>query len=161
MAEMSKKPAENQTENVGKSANEKKPTNLIRVNDSMIADTKQANLKSVTLGIRDPEGNEKVGKIFVSDKQVNPDKKTADLSKSQQKSYVALDRNKDYTFSVKTGKDADGKPVFENSKISGADIIEQNKAYMKERTAQRERNIEASVQEPSQQAETEAEGPVA
>ena len=83
------------------------------------------------------------------------------MSKSQQKSYVALNRDKDYTFSVKTGKDADGKPVFENSKISGADIIDQNKAYLKERTAQRERNIEASVQEPSQQAETEAEGPVA
>ena len=138
-----------------------KPTNLVRVNDSMIHDTKQPGLKAVTLGLRDNEGNQKVGTIFVSEKQINADKKTADLSKSQQKSHVALNRDKDYTFSVKTGKDADGKPVFENSKISGADIIDQNKAYLKERTAQRERNIEASVQEPSQQAETEAEGPVA
>lgn len=156
MAEMSKKPAENQTENVGKSANEKKPTNLIRVNDSMIADTKQANLKSVTLGIRDPEGNEKVGKIFVSDKQVNPDKKTADLSKSQQKSYVALDRNKDYTFSVKGPKGADGKPTYDNIQMSGAAIIDQNKAYMKEKQAQRANQLADGVSKQANEVQREA-----
>lgn len=156
MAEMSKKPAENQTENVGKSANEKKPTNLIRVNDSMIADTKQANLKSVTLGIRDPEGNEKVGKIFVSDKQVNPDKKTADLSKSQQKSYVALDRNKDYTFSVKGPKGADGKPTYDNIQMSGAAIIDQNKAYMKEKQAQRANQLADGVSKQASEVQREA-----
>lgn len=152
MAEMSKKPAEN----VGKSANEKKPTNLIRVNDSMIADTKQANLKSVTLGIRDPEGNEKVGKIFVSDKQVNPDKKTADLSKSQQKSYVALDRNKDYTFSVKGPKGADGKPTYDNIQMSGAAIIDQNKAYMKEKQAQRANQLADGVSKQANEVQREA-----
>lgn len=156
MAEMSKKPAENQTENVGKSANEKKPTNLIRVNDSMIADTKQANLKSVTLGIRDPEGNEKVGKIFVSGKQVNPDKKTADLSKSQQKSYVALDRNKDYTFSVKGPKGADGKPTYDNIQMSGAAIIDQNKAYMKEKQAQRANQLADGVSKQANEVQHEA-----
>ena len=156
MAEMSKKPVENQTENVGKSANEKKPTNLIRVNDSMIADTKQANLKSVTLGIRDPEGNEKVGKIFVSDKQVNPDKKTADLSKSQQKSYVALDRNKDYTFSVKGPKGADGKPTYDNIQMSGAAIIDQNKAYMKEKQAQRANQLADGVSKQANEVQREA-----
>lgn len=155
MAEMSKKPAE-KTENVGKSANEKKPTNLIRVNDSMIADTKQANLKAVTLGIRDPEGNEKVGKIFVSGKQVNPDKKTADLSKSQQKSYVALDRNKDYTFSVKGPKGADGKPTYDNIQMSGAAIIDQNKAYMKEKQAQRANQLADGVSKQANEVQREA-----
>lgn len=137
-----------------------KPTNLVRVNNSMIHNTKKDNIKAVTLGLVDGEGKSQVGTIFVSDKQVNADKRTADLSKGLQKSYVALDRDKDYTFSVKTGKDADGKPVFENSTISGADIIDQNKAYMKARQEQRTQALAASVEEPSQQAETEAEAPL-
>ena len=135
---------------------EKKPTNLLRVNDSMIRDTKQENLKSVTIGLRDAEGNQQVGKIFVSSKQVNPDNNTKDLSKSQQKSYVALDRNKDYTFSVKGPKDADGKPTYQDTKISGADIIEQNKAYMKEKRAQRANQLADSV-DKTQEAEAQQE----
>lgn len=135
---------------------EKKPTNLLRVNDSMIRDTKQENLKSVTIGLRDAEGNQRVGKIFVSSKQVNPDNNTKDLSKSQQKSYVALDRNKDYTFSVKGPKDADGKPTYQDTKISGADIIEQNKAYMKEKRAQRANQLADSV-DKTQEAEAQQE----
>ena len=51
-------------------ANPTKPTNLVRVNDSMIHDTKQQGLKAVTLGLRDNEGNQKVGTIFVSEKQI-------------------------------------------------------------------------------------------
>lgn len=135
---------------------EKKPTNLLRVNDSMIHPTKQENLKAVTIGLRDPEGNQKVGTIFVSDKQVNPDKNTAELSKSQQKSYVALDRDKDYTFSVKGPKDSEGKPTYENTKISGADIIDQNKAYMKEKQAQRVNQLAESV-DKTQEAEAQQE----
>ena len=52
-----------------------KPTNLVRVNDSMIHDTKQPGLKAVTLGLRDNEGNQKVGTIFVSEKQINADRR--------------------------------------------------------------------------------------
>lgn len=135
---------------------EKKPTNLLRVNDSMIHDTKQENLKAVTIGLLDPEGNQKIGTIFVSGKQISADKNTADLSKSQQKSYVALSRETDYTFSVKGPKGADGKPTYENTKISGADIIDQNKAYMKEKQAQRTNQLADSI-DKTQEAEVQQE----
>lgn len=135
---------------------DKKPTNLLRVNDSMIRDTKNENVKSVTIGLRDAEGNQQVGKIFVSGKQINPDSNTKDLSKSQQKSYVALDRDKNYTFSVKGPKDADGKPTYQDTEISGADIIEQNKAYMKEKRAQRTNQLADSV-DKTQEAEVQQE----
>lgn len=148
--------AEVKTQNENNEKKEKKPTNLVRVNDSMIYDTKQAGLKAVTLGLRDNEGNEKIGKIFVSEKQVNADKNTMNLSKGQQKSYVALDRNKDYTFSVKGPKDAEGKTTYENMKISGADIIEQNKAYMKEKSAQRANNLAGVGKEQEVEQEVEA-----
>lgn len=136
---------------------EQKPTNLVRVNDSMIHNTKQQGLKAVTLGLQDADGNKKVGTIFVGEKQVNADKKTAELPKSQQKSYVALDRNKDYTFSVKGPKDAEGKPTYQNEKISGAAIIEQNKAYMKDKAAQRTNALEQSVEKAAPEAEAQAE----
>lgn len=136
---------------------QKKPTNLLRVNDSMIKDTKQDGLKAVTIGLLDADGNKKVGTIFVGAKQVNADKKTTELPKKQQKSYVALDRNKDYTFSVRGPKGEDGKPVYENFKVSGADIIEQNKAYMKDKAAQRTKSLEESVEKaPEAQAEAQA-----
>lgn len=138
-------------------AAQKKPTNLLRVNDSMIKDTRQDGLKAVTIGLMDADGNKKVGTIFVGAKQVNADKKTTELPKKQQKSYVALDRNKDYTFSVRGPKGEDGKPVYENFKVSGADIIEQNKAYMKDKAAQRTKSLEESVEKaPEAQAEAEA-----
>ena len=135
-----------------------KPTNLIRVNDSMIHNTKQDGLKAVTVGLLDADGNKKVGTIFVSDKQVNADKNTTELPKSQQKSYVALSRDKEYTFSVKGPKDAEGKPTYENTKISGADIIAQNKAYMKDKQAQSANQLAESVEKaPEAQEEVQAE----
>lgn len=66
-------------------AGQKKPTNLLRVNDSMIKNTKQDGLKAVTIGLRDADGKEKLGTIFVGNKQVNADKNTTELPKSQQK----------------------------------------------------------------------------
>lgn len=139
-------------------AAQKKPSaaHLLRVNDSMIKDTRQNGLKAVTIGLLDADGNKKVGTIFVGDKQVNADKKTTELPKSQQKSYVALDRSKDYTFSVRGPKDAEGKPTYENSKVSGADIIEQNKAYMRDKAAERTKNLEQSVESPAPEAQAEA-----
>lgn len=148
---MAEKAAEKQSQAV-----QKKPTNLLRVNDSMIKNTKQNGLKAVTVGLRDADGKEKLGTIFVGDKQVNSDKNTTELPKAQQKSYVALDRNKDYTFSVRGPKGEDGKPVYEHSQISGADIIEQNQAYMKNKMAQRTKNLEESV-EKAPEAEAEAQ----
>lgn len=66
-------------------AGQKKPTNLLRVNDSMIKNTKRDGLKAVTIGLRDADGKEKLGTIFVGNKQVNADKNTTELPKSQQK----------------------------------------------------------------------------
>ena len=122
----------------------------------MIKNTKQDGLKAVTIGLRDADGKEKLGTIFVGVKQVNADKNTTELPKSQQKSYVALDRNKDYTFSVRGPKGEDGKPVYTHEKISGADIIEQNQAYMKNKMAQRTKNLEESV-EKAPEAEAQAQ----
>lgn len=126
-------------------AGQKKPTNLLRVNDSMIKRTKQEGMKAVTIGLRDLDGNQKIGTIFVGEKQVNADKNTAHLAKSQQKSYVALDRNRDYTFSMRGEKAADGKPTYVNEKIPAATIIEQNKAYMRHQMEQRAKTLDQSV----------------
>ena len=76
---------------------------------------------------------------------MNADKNTVHLAKSQQKSYVALDLNRDYTFSMRGKKDADGKPTYVNEKISGATIVEQNKAYNRNKTEQRAKNLDQSV----------------
>lgn len=123
----------------------KQSTNLLHVDNSMIKRTTQEGLKAVTIGLRDLDGNQKIGTIFVGEKQVNADKNTVHLAKSQQKSYVALDLNRDYTFSMRGKKDADGKPTYVNEKISGATIVEQNKAYNRNKTEQRAKNLDQSV----------------
>lgn len=137
-------------------AGQKQPTNLLRVNDSMIKRTKQEGLKAVTIGIRDARGQEKVGTIFVGEKQVNADKNTAHLAKPQQKSYVALDRNREYTFSMKGPKDEAGKQTYVNEKISGADIIEQNKIYMRHKMEQRAQTLDQSVKTNEAQEQAQA-----
>ena len=53
-------------------------------------------------------------------------------------------------------KGEDGKPVYTHEKISGADIIEQNQAYMKNKMAQRTKNLEESV-EKAPEAEAQAQ----
>lgn len=131
-------------------------TNLLCVNNSMIKDTKQDGLKAVTIGLRDADGKEKVGTIFVGEKRVNADENTTELPKSKQKSYVVLDYNKDYTFSVREPNSEDGKPVYTDEKISGATIIGQNKAYMRNKTEQRARNLADSVKSPETEAQMQA-----
>lgn len=136
----------------------KQSTNLLHVDNSMIKRTKQDGLKAVTIGLRDASGKEKIGTIFVGEKQVNADKNTAHLAKPKQKSYVLLDRSRDYTFSMRGKNGADGKSTYVNEKISGVTIIAQNKAYNRNKMEQRAKSLDQSVKMNEVEGQTQMGG---
>lgn len=136
----------------------KQSTNLLHVDNSMIKRTTHEGLKAVTIGLLDENGREKVGTIFVGDGQVNTDKNTAHLAKPKQKSYVLLDRSRDYTFSMRGKNDADGKPTYMNEKIPAATIIAQNKAYNRNKMEQRAKSLDQSVKMNEAEGQTQMGG---
>lgn len=131
----------------------KKPGNLLRVNDSMIHDIKgQDGRKAVTVGLKGQDNVNRVGTIYVGASSINPDKHTAHLQANQQKSYVAISPKKTYDF-VTSVKNPEGKFDRNVTKISGQTILDQNKAYMKERHAEYAKQAEAKAADKAKQAE--------
>lgn len=136
---------------------EKKPSNLIRVNNSMIHDIKDNdNRKAITVGIKDPDGTKTVGTIYVGAKSIMADKKTATLPDSQKKSYIGISRDKDYDF-VTSYKDANGQYKNHVDKMKGGEIVDKNHAYMADKRADYKKQAEAKAAEKS--AEAQAAGP--
>lgn len=128
-----------------------KEPRTIRVTNSQIHATKKEGLNAVGIGLLDADGNKRLGSIFVGDKSVNADKNTANLPDSQKKSYVALSPDKAYDFVSGFGENRTKESIL------GADIITQNKAYMKDLNEQRTQKMEADVQKDAPEAEAEAE----
>lgn len=112
-----------------------KSSHLLRINTSMIHDMKGCDTrKAVTVGLQDPEGTKRVGTIYVGTSSIHKDRCTEHLPDRQKKSYVAISPTKTYDF-VTSVKNPEGKFDRNVTKISGQTILDQNKAYMKERMA--------------------------
>lgn len=121
---------------------EKKPSHQIRINSSMVKDLKDpahANLKAVNIGLEDKDGNKQFGSLLIGKGAIVPDKHTAHLPVNQQKSYVNFVRENDYSIKL------DGEPKA--VKMSGADIIEQNRAYLKSKNKSCTAELESVGQE--------------
>lgn len=115
-------------------------SHLIRINNSQISDSKTSpEVKKVGVGLVTEDGTTKKGSIFVSSKAVTLDKNTKDLPDHMKKSYVALSPGKEYNFVSGYGEN------YKTEKITGADIVAQNRAYMKERTAARSKALESEM----------------
>ena len=135
---------------------EKKPSHQIRINNSMIHDIKNSknpNLKAVTVGLEAADGTSTKGNLLIGKSTIVPDKNTATLAARQQKSYVNFVRDNDY--SIKLGG-AD-KAI----KMSGADIVDQNHAYMKTLNKSRTAQLESAAEKDSPEAEASVEQPEA
>lgn len=141
-----KKPVENKEAEDKKDV--KKPSNLLRVNNAMIHDIKgNDGRKAVSVGLTDKDGNTRIGTIYAGTVAINPDPKTASLPAHQQKSYVAISRDKTYDF-VMSKKDPTSKTGYKKviDKIPGADIVDQNHAYMKDKRAEYAKAAEVEAQ---------------
>lgn len=129
-------------------------SHLIRINDKQITDSKTPGVKKVGIGLMAEDGTKKLGSIYVTEKAISQDKKTAELPAHMHKSYVALSPGKEYNFVSGHGD------TYKTEKISGQDILDQNRAYMKDLNASRTKALENGVAkeapEMGQQAGMEA-----
>lgn len=128
----------------------------IHVSGEMIGKTNNGCTR-VSVGLSDADGKSQVKNVFVREDKVQLDPKTADKPKEKQGYYVEFTPDWNYDVSVANGKDENGKTLYDRAKLSGADIVEQNNAYMKEQNKQRTKGLEESVEQSEPQAEAQAE----
>lgn len=134
-----------------------KKSSMIRVNNSMFVDTKNPNVKGVRVGLMHEDGSKETGVVFMGTKAIHPDKNTEALPSNQQKSFVAFQHDTTYNFTKRGEKQDDGTFKNETVQMSGKDIVDMNKAYMKDRTEQRTKNLESAVEQTGPEAEQQAE----